>query len=203
MTLIKYYGNFERLWHWTQMMLVVSLCVTGFEIHNSYELLGYEQAVRIHNSAGWAYAILTIFGLFWLITSGEIKQWLPTFNMLTDQVKYYTGGIFRKDAHPVHKSPDNKLNPLQRWVYFGLMLILMPLQILTGLVYMYVHIAKEALGIESVQGVALLHTLIAFLMLTFLAVHLYLITTGKKVGTNLKAMVTGYEDEDEENLQTT
>lgn len=195
MVQIKYYGNFERLWHWTQMMLVVCLCVTGFEIHNSYELLGYEEAVRIHNAAGWAYSILTIFGLFWLITSGEIKQWLPRFKMLKEQVQYYTGGIFKNAPHPVHKTPENKLNPLQRWVYFGLMLILMPLQILTGLVYMYVGMAKEVLGLETVQGVALLHTLIAFLMLSFLAVHLYLITTGKKVGTNLKAMITGYEEE--------
>lgn len=195
MALIRYYGNFERLWHWSQMMLVVCLCITGFEIHDSYELFGYESAVHIHNVAGWTYAILTLLGLFWLITSGEIKQWLPTFKMLKEQAQYYTGGIFRKEAHPVHKTPDNKLNPLQRWVYFGLMLILIPLQILTGLVYMYINLAKSLLNIESVQGVAILHTLIAFLMLTFLAVHLYLITTGKKPGTNLKAMVTGYEEE--------
>lgn len=196
MILTKYYGNFERLWHWTQMMLVVCLCVTGFEIHNSFQLFGYETAVRLHNTAGWAYSILTLFALFWLITSGEIKQWLPTFKMLKEQVIYYTNGIFRKEAHPIHKTPENKLNPLQRWVYFGLTLILIPLQIITGLVYMYVGIAKDVLGLESIHGVALLHTLIAFLMLTFLAVHIYLITTGKKLGTNLKAMVTGYEEEE-------
>lgn len=197
MKLVKYYGNFERIWHWLQMMLVVLLCITGFEIHNTFQLLGYETAVNLHNTAGWAYAILTVFGLFWLITSGEVKQWLPTFKMLKEQVEYYTVGIFKNAPHPVHKTPQNKLNPLQRWVYFSLMFLLMPLQILTGLAYMYIQIAQELLGLESVRGVAVLHTLIALLMLSFLAVHLYLITTGKKVTTNLKAMVTGYEEEND------
>lgn len=31
-------------------------------------------------------------------------------------------------------------------------------------------------------------------MIAFLVVHLYLITTGHTVGSNLKAMITGWED---------
>ena len=33
------------------------------------------------------------------------------------------------------------------------------------------------------------------LILSFLVVHLYLITTGAKVSSHLRAMVTGYEEE--------
>jgi len=49
--------------------------------------------------------------------------------------------------------------------------------------------------------VAMLHVLIAYCLLTFLVVHLALITTGHTVFSHLKAMITGwdeveYEDED-------
>jgi thiosulfate reductase cytochrome b subunit len=36
-------------------------------------------------------------------------------------------------------------------------------------------------------------------LLSFIITHLYLITTGEKVTTNLKAMLTGYEELDEHN----
>lgn len=196
MTQKKYYGNFERLWHWTQMLLIVTLCATGFEIHNSFKLLGYEFAVRLHNVSGWTYLILTVFALFWLFTSNEYKQFLPTSKNFKEQVNYYLSGIFQKADHPVHKSPDNKMNPIQRLVYFGLTFLIIPAQIFTGVVYMYFHVAKDILGMETVQFIAQLHTLMAFLLVAFLAVHMYLITTGKTVTSNLKAMVTGYENEE-------
>jgi Ni,Fe-hydrogenase I cytochrome b subunit len=39
-----------------------------------------------------------------------------------------------------------------------------------------------------------LHTLGAFLLVCFFIAHLYLITTGTTITSNLKAMLTGYED---------
>jgi thiosulfate reductase cytochrome b subunit len=39
-----------------------------------------------------------------------------------------------------------------------------------------------------------LHTVGAFLMLAFLISHLYLATTGHKWNSQLKAMVTGWEE---------
>jgi hypothetical protein len=42
--------------------------------------------------------------------------------------------------------------------------------------------------------VATLHTIGAFLLVSFFIAHLYLITTGNTLTSNLKAMITGYED---------
>ncbi len=50
------------------------------------------------------------------------------------------------------------------------------------------------LNIDSVKVIALFHTAGAFLLLAFIIVHLYLITTGATVTSNLKAMITGYEE---------
>ena len=53
MAKVKMYTGFERLWHWAQAILIVLLAVTGFEIHGTYELFGYQSAVEIHNLSFW------------------------------------------------------------------------------------------------------------------------------------------------------
>ncbi len=58
----------------------------------------------------------------------------------------------------------------------------------------------EAINIESLKFIAIIHTTAAFLMVAFIIAHLYLITTGTTITSNLKAMLTGYEEiENEEN----
>jgi thiosulfate reductase cytochrome b subunit len=44
-------------------------------------------------------------------------------------------------------------------------------------------------------GLALLHTAGAYGMMIFILVHLYMITTGRTLGANLKAMWTGWSEE--------
>ncbi|MBN2805942.1 MAG: cytochrome b/b6 domain-containing protein [Prolixibacteraceae bacterium] len=190
---IKLYGKYERYWHWSQFGAIATLTITGFEIHSTYEFFGYERAVNIHNIAGWGYAVLLIFTYFWMFFSGMYKQFLPTRERFMEQLHYYTIGIMRNEPHPVHKTPDNKLNPIQRLTYFGLMWVLLPLQVLTGLMYLYIKVVKELFGIQSVEWIALSHTLMAFMVIAFLIVHLYMITTGKTLTTYLEGMITGKE----------
>jgi cytochrome b subunit of formate dehydrogenase len=59
----------------------------------------------------------------------------------------------------------------------------------------------SGLDIESLETVALIHTAGAYALMAFVVVHVYLITTGHSILTNLKAMMTGYEDveDDDEN----
>ncbi len=107
-------------------------------------------------------------------------------------------GIFKNAPHPQHKTLLSKLNPLQRLVYFGLKVVLFPGLVLTGLLYwMYRYPQNgsiQSINIEGLETIAVVHTFCAFLLVVFLLVHLYLITTGQTVFTNLKAMLTGYED---------
>jgi thiosulfate reductase cytochrome b subunit len=51
-----------------------------------------------------------------------------------------------------------------------------------------------SLNIAGLKVVATLHTLGAFLLVAFFIAHIYLITTGDTITSNLKAMLTGYED---------
>jgi thiosulfate reductase cytochrome b subunit len=192
------YKKYERFWHWMQAILVIFLMITGFEIHGYYSFLGFLNAVTFHNYAAIALIVLTIFTIFWHFVTGEWKQYIPTTDNLIAYVKYYTKGIFEGAPHPTHKTQLSKLNPLQRLTYLGLKIVLFPLMISTGILYMLYRYPQkstiEFINIGGLEVVAILHTLGAFLLVAFLVAHLYLTTTGDTIFSNIKAMLTGYEE---------
>jgi thiosulfate reductase cytochrome b subunit len=194
------YRGFERFWHWTQAALVLFLAVTGFEIHGSITFFGFEQAVRYHNAAANAFLVLIAFAVFWHLTTGEWRQYLPTGTNLRAQAEYYIFGIFHDAPHPTRKTVLSKLNPLQRIIYAGLKVLVIPLMVVSGLVYMFYRYPQRhevvALNVKGLQTIALLHTAGAFLLVAFFIAHVYLVTTGQTITSNLKAMITGYEDVD-------
>jgi len=188
------YTRFERFWHWAQAALILSLVVTGLEVHGTYRLLGFQRAVEIHNGAGIAWFILYVFIPFWQATTGEWKHYIPTTKKLMAVVFYYGYGIFRGDAHPVPKSERNKHNPLQRLTYLAIAVVLIPLQVFTGLLY-YSYNSWPQLGLSiHLRTLATIHTAGAFGLLIFLIVHIYMTTTGHTLTCHLKAMCTGWEE---------
>ena len=186
---------FERFWHWSQAGLIIFMLLTGFEIHGSYSLLGFAKAVSYHSFAAWSLIGLWIFAIFWHLTTGEWRHYIPTTEKVLVVAQYYSSGIFRREPHPFKPSSLNKHNPLQRLTYLGVLLCVSPLLWITGwLLYFYGD--WKAWGFEtlSLETVAVLHTVGAFLMLAFLISHLYLVTTGRTPTAHLKAMVTGWEE---------
>lgn len=193
------FKGFERFWHWTQAALIIGMMLTGFEIHGSYTLLGFTQAVEIHSFAAWLLIGLWVFAIFWHFTTGEWRQYIPTLDKMMAQIRFYAFGIFRGAPHPYHPTPERKLNPLQRAAYLFLKLIINPLLWISGLVYLFYN-DRALLGLEgvSLETIAFLHVLGAFLMLAFFIVHVYLITAGHTLFAHLKAMITGYEEVERE-----
>lgn len=195
------YKGFERFWHWVQSLLIFFLMMTGFEIHGSYHLVGYENAVRWHDNAGWAFLVLIVFAIFWHFTTGEWKQYIPTLKNLKAQMEYYLTGIFRNAPHPTGKRILSKLNPLQRLVYFTLTVIVIPVMVISGFMYLFFNYPIKGFELDSLQAVAHIHTMGAYILITFVIIHLYLITTGRTILSNLMAMITGWEVMDEEEAQ--
>lgn len=188
---IYLYTRFERFWHWVQGLMIICLIVTGLEIHGTYTLLGFSTAVSVHNFTGLAWVILFAFFVFWLFTTGEWKQYIPTTKKLLAVVAYYGYGIFKGRPHPVEKSPGAKHNPLQRLTYLGLSAMLLPLQMATGLLY-YLYNMWE--GAFPLSYLAWAHTLLALLLLNFLIVHVYMTTTGHSLFSHIAGMITGWEE---------
>lgn len=81
---IYLYTRFERFWHWMQAALILGLLITGLEIHGSYTWLGFKTAVEVHNFCAWTWIVLYAFVLFWMATTGEWKQYIPTTKRLFD-----------------------------------------------------------------------------------------------------------------------
>jgi thiosulfate reductase cytochrome b subunit len=193
MSRIYLFKRYERIWHWAQAVLVLTLAASGFEIHGTLHLLGFERAVHVHEASGVGLVLLTLFTMFWHATTGEVKHFVPTRTNFGEQIRFYTSGIFRRAPHPEIPTPDKKFNPIQRAAYFGLLILVFPVQIAAGVVYLGTPLWPGLIdGLGGLRGVALIHTAGAFAMLSFVVVHLYMITTGQTLWTNLRSMISGY-----------
>jgi thiosulfate reductase cytochrome b subunit len=195
---IYLYTRYERFWHWLQMILILVLLGTGFEVHGQYSFLGFETAVGVHSFAGITWLIAFAFFVFWIFTTGEWRQYVPTTRKMFAVIRYYSYGIFKGEPHPVPKRKDAKHNPLQRLSYLLLAACLLPLEMATGFLY-WSYNSWQAWGMTflSLRVIATVHIAGAFGILSFLIVHIYMTTTGHSVFAHIKAMITGWEDVEE------
>ena len=192
---IYLFKGFERFWHWSQAALIMFMLLTGFEIHGTYALFGFAQAVSYHGIAAWTLVGLWVFAIFWHITTGEWRHYIPTTDKIVAVAQFYSSGIFRNEPHPFKPSASNKHNPLQRLTYLGILVFVSPLIWITGWLYLF-YGDWSAWGLSHLQleWIATGHTIGAFLMLAFFVSHVYLVTTGHTVSAHLKAMITGWEE---------
>jgi thiosulfate reductase cytochrome b subunit len=205
-TKVYIYKSFERFWHWMQAILIFFLAFTGFEIHGTYSFFGFRDAVRYHNLAAYILIGLIILAIFWHLTTGEWKQYIPSLENVKAQLNYYIFGIFKYAPHPTKKTVLTKLNPLQKLTYFGLKILVIPLIVTSGLLYLFYRYPSkqgiEAINIQTLEVIAIVHTVAAILLVIFIITHLYLITTGETITSNLKAMLTGYEELEDDGFET-
>lgn len=195
------YPGFERFWHWAQASIIIFLAVTGFEVHGSFSIFGFEKAAQFHRIASWMLIGLIAFAIFWHLTTGEWRQYIPDLKNLKAQVRYYISGIFKGEHHPTEKTQLSKLNPLQRIVYLSFKIVLIPITIISGIFYMFYKTfdANNMVIVREIPlgTIAFWHTMGGFLLMIFLVVHVYMTTTGSTPTSNIKAMLTGYEELEE------
>lgn len=203
---IYIYKGFERFWHWTQASLIIFLAFTGFEVHGTFHVLGFEHAARFHRVASWMLIGLIIFAIFWHLVTGEWRQYIPTTKKLVAQIRFYSIGMFKGEKHPTKKTEVKKMNPLQRLVYLGFKLVLVPVTVISGMLYMFHKTIDRndmvVISNFSLENIAFWHTLGAILLMVFLIVHVYMTTTGNTPTSNIQAMITGYEELEEEDEET-
>ena len=195
------YDTYERFWHWLQTLAIILLLFTGLVIHRP-DMLGmfnFRNIVWLHNMLALVLVINAAMSLFYHLTSGAIQQFIPRpygfFDQAILQAKYYLRNIFKGGPHPMEKTKEQKLNPLQQVTYFWLLNVLLPLQIVTGGLMWGTQQWPQVAGLAGgLPFLAPLHTLLAWLFATFIVAHVYLTTTGPFVLTDIKAMITGWEE---------
>jgi len=192
---IYVFKRFERFWHWSQAALIMFMALTGFEIHGTYRLFGFERAVDWHTTAAWTLIGLWVFAIFWHFTTGEWRQYIPTTEKMLAVAMYYSVGIFKGGAHPFRPTVERKHNPLQRVAYLLFKVVMAPAIWISGLLYLFYNDwAEWGLGGLDLAWVATIHTAAALLLVVFLIGHVYLTTTGKTLFAQIKAMITGWEE---------
>jgi len=185
---------FERIWHWSQAVLIIFLLLTGFEVHGFWNLFGFERALDLHILAAFTLVVLWAFAIFWHVVTGQWRHYVPTTDRLWATISFYAVGIFIGAPHPFRPSLKRKHNPLQAMAYLGFKVAMAPAVWISGLIlWSYGKFPDLYPGGLPVLWVSAIHVGAAFLISAFLVAHLYLITTGETVTARLRAMITGWD----------
>ena len=192
--LVKIYPAFERFWHWSQVLLILVLLFTGMGLHGLHGLVPFGPAVMLHTTAALALVVLWIFAIFWHLTTGTWRHYVPTTQGLFKVARFYAFDIFKGAHHPYRKAYWRKHNPLQALTYLALKLFLFPAIWVTGIVYLtYNFWEQQPNATLLLEIVANLHVLVAYLIATFVIVHVYLLTAGESFVQHVKPMITGFD----------
>jgi thiosulfate reductase cytochrome b subunit len=195
-----------RIWHWTNAVLIITLIITGISLHFAEPdamLVPFALARNIHNIAGLALCVTYAFFVVANIVSGNWWQYVPKpqgyLKRVWIQSRYYAWDIFFGKPHPFPPTLQENFNPLQQIVYWGVMYLLMPLLLITGLMFQWPEFAPDRImGVDGLLPIAIAHYIVGLLITLFLVGHIYMATLGPTPTTLLKMMITGWHEEPDE-----
>lgn len=196
-----------RIWHWINALGFITLILTGLHIRyaEAIQLVSFATAVRIHNTTGFVLMCNYLVWLSFYLFTDRITVYHPELNpkkyyqAAWRQALYYGYGIFKGQPNPHHVSAYHKFNALQAITYQIVMMLLVPLQFYTGFLLWDIERFDGSIALlGGVRVVATIHVALFIFFVAYVCGHAYLATLGHTAGAHLKAMVTGYEDIDEE-----
>lgn len=193
-----------RLWHWTNALLIIALTVTGISLHFAdpkLPLVEFSAAARFHQIGGLALVGLYVFFVIANIVSGNWWQYVPkppgVLARCWIQAKWYMSGIFKNEPHPYRVSEETNFNALQAISYWVIMYMIMPVMMLSGLLFLFPDFAPDRVfGLDGLLPVALLHYITGAVIVMFMIVHIYLGTTGATATSMFKTMINGWHEGD-------
>jgi Ni/Fe-hydrogenase b-type cytochrome subunit len=198
---IYMYESYRRFWHWLQTTSIVILLFTGLIIHRPdlFGMFSFRGVVTVHNVIAIVLVVNALLSVFYHLSTERVREYIPRpygfFDDAIVQARYYISGIFRREPHPFEKRPDSRMNPIQKATYFGILNVLLPLQILTGaLMWGVQQFPAVADWFGGLPFLAPFHSLVAWTFAAFIVGHVYMTTTGAAPLESLRAMITGYEE---------
>lgn len=197
-----------RIWHWVNAAAFIVLILTGAQIKmgDKLNLFSFETAVKIHSWLGFILIANYFIWLVYYLVTLNIKIYIPPLHKPIEfaekaliQAKFYGWGIMVGDDNPHHSTFDNKFNPMQQVSYLMIMVLLIPLQLITGLFLWDPKLFGPVVNIVGgIQIADLVHVLLWIFFSAFIIVHFYLATLGHTPMAHIIAMFSGYEEEHEE-----
>jgi len=197
-----------RIWHWVNALAFIILIVTGAQVRfgNVLHLFSFETAVNIHSWTGFILVANYFIWLVYYLATRNIKIYIPPLHHPVEfakkairQAKFYGLGIMVGDHNPHHSTFDNKFNPMQQVSYLMIMVLLIPLQLITGLLLWDPKLFSPVINlVGGIQVIDIVHVLLWIFFSAFIIVHFYLATLGHTTWAHIIAMFTGFEEEEEE-----
>jgi len=196
------YPVWIRFWHLMNALLCLLLIITGISMQFSnpkMPLIHFRVAVSIHNISGILLLASYLFFLAGnLVTRNGRYYRISLSGLLTRlklQARYYSYGIFKHESAPFPVTSLSKFNPLQQFTYVGVMYLVVPLLVCSGLAMLYPEIIPvRFLWSSGLHLTDLVHILSGFLVSLFMIVHIYFCTIGRTAWSNFKSMINGYHE---------
>ncbi|MCL1926675.1 MAG: cytochrome b/b6 domain-containing protein [Syntrophorhabdaceae bacterium] len=195
---VRHYPLWLRAWHWSNVILFLVLLVTGMRMHYGFQVASFHTTVLIHNIAG---VLLVAFYLMYMLGNlflGNGRYYMlkleDIWPGILNQAIYYLNGIFLGRPHPYPHGEDRKFNPIQKLTYIVVILLLIPAIIITGLALLFSdRLPLNIMGLPGISFWAVAHTCICYFFVIFMAVHMYLATTGHTLSELYLMMLLGDE----------
>lgn len=193
-----------RIWHWLNALGFVVLILTGTHIRysNLFNLMSFETAIKTHNWVAFAVMANYFVWLGFYLFSDKITVYHPELNMRKffdkafKQMMYYGYGIFRGHKSPHTVLPHDKFNPMQSITYQIVMMLVVPVQFITGLMMWDVKRFEAPIAFfGGLNVIVTVHVLIYIFFVSFTLIHAYMGSLGKTPATHFREMFTGYEEE--------
>lgn len=188
-----------RLWHAMTALLFIVLTVTGVILHFTgpgFTPISYAAATTLHDVGGIALAVLYGLYLVFVFATGYWRHYIPAGHGLGRRVKAqvisYTAGTGR-DEPAVAAIGETRFNALQQLAYLMVVFGLLPLLVVTGLLYLYypAYVPDAVLGLAGLWPVALAHYALGISGTAYLIIHVYMATVGPKAGASFRLMTIG------------
>ena len=132
------YEAYRRFWHWLQTITIVLLLFTGLIIHRPdiFGVFSFRGMVTVHNVLAVILVINAALSLFYHLATDRMREFIPRpygfFDDAIIQAKYYVSGIFKGEGTSVREDCRPADEPDPEMTYFGILNVLLPLQIITG-----------------------------------------------------------------------
>ncbi|MBF0145170.1 MAG: cytochrome b/b6 domain-containing protein [Magnetococcales bacterium] len=199
---VMLYPLWLRLWHWSNALMFTLLLLSGISLHFSdpdAPVIGFATARVLHNVCG----LFLTMGFVWFIVanwlSDNLRHYRPVRQnfvaRLLKQADFYARGIFLGQSHPFPATWGQKFNPLQQMTYLLIMYLVLPVIIVTGFMLWVPEWAPEQiLGMDGLWPAAVLHYLVGVALAVFFVGHVYLVTIGKTMTSQIEKMLSGWEE---------
>lgn len=196
-----------RIWHWLNALGFLLLIFTGLQIRyvGLIDVISFKNAVNWHNWIGFVLIANFFVWLLFYLFSDKIKVYHPELSPKKHflgsirQMQYYGYGIFKGDPNPHHVSVYRKFNPMQSMLYQIVMLLLLPIQIYTGILLWDVQrFSAQVNFFGGVRVIDTVHVLLFIFFVFYILLHAYLGALGHTPSAHYKAMFTGWEEIEEE-----